>query len=76
MRLTACVMTKEDTYIRLMKSVHMCVGMRVKMTRCNLFLCNKDGGNGFLKYDHDDDEDGLININITTLSLACNQVMV
>lgn len=52
-----------------------CVGMRIKMARCNLLLSDKDEVNSFLKWDRVGDEGGLINMNIIMLSLACNQVM-
>lgn len=41
----------------------------VKMTRCNLFLRDKEGGNGLLKRDRDDVTDSLINRNIIMSSL-------
>lgn len=45
------------------------------MARYNLLLSDKNEVNGFLKWDRDCDEGGLINMNIIMLSLACNQVM-
>lgn len=55
--------------------VRACVGVSVKMRRYNLFLSDNNGGNSFLKWDGDGDEEGLINMNIIMLSLAGNQVM-
>lgn len=49
-------------------------GMSAKTTRYNFLLSDKDRGNSFLKWDHGDDEDGLINMSIIMLSLAGNQV--
>lgn len=41
--------------------------------RYNLLLGDKDRGNRFLKWDHSDDEDGVINMNIIMLSSVSNQ---
>lgn len=47
----------------------------MKTARYNLLLSDKDRGNSFLKWDHDDDEDGLINMNVTLSSSPSNQAM-
>lgn len=53
-------------------SCDTCVGLCVKMRR---FSSDKNGGNSFLKLGRDDDEEGLINVNIIMLSVVWNQAM-